>query len=346
MILDHNNEGRRVNYSLALFSFSILGLVSKMRNTPVNYDVSLLEIKLFLMTTKLGNFSEVARRQDMMPSSVSRKMAQLEEKVGTKLLHRHTRSISLTDEGTAFSKYCAEVIEQYELVVERIEQKADTPRGTVKISAPVAFGRLHIAPYLSELLQRYPLIKIEFQQTDAFVDAAAESIDLMIRIGVPQDSSLRMKTFTQQRYVMAASPNYVKCYGAPSIPEELKQHNCLVFKGTNGLQRWFIGKEKLEPHEVSGSLYGNNAETLVTSAVAGSGIVVFPTWLIGEELKSGQLIPLMEDYRISTSLEQQLIGAFYLETDNLAAKVRVVIDFLVEKFSSKSDTNLCYWDIT
>ncbi|CDT59316.1 LysR substrate binding domain protein [Vibrio coralliirubri] len=310
----------------------------------MNYDVSLLEIKLFLMTTQFGNFSEVARRQDMTPSSVSRKMAQLEEKVGTKLLHRHTRSISLTDEGVAFNKHCTEIINQYESVVERIEQRADTPRGTVRISAPVAFGRLHIAPYLAELLERYPLLKVEVQQTDAFVNPAAESIDLLIRIGVPQDSSLRMKRFAKQRYVMAASPNYLKSYGTLTTPEELKQHNCLVFKGPNGLQRWFIGEDKLEPYEVSGSLYSNNAETLVASAVGGSGIVVFPTWLIGEKLKSGQLVPLLDGYQVSTSLEQQSISALYLDTDNLAAKVRVVIDFLADKFSSTSDKNSCYWD--
>lgn len=311
----------------------------------MNYDVSLLEIKLFLMTTQFGSFSEVARREDMTPSSVSRKMAQLEEKVGTKLLHRHTRSISLTDEGAAFNKQCTEIIHQYETLVARIEQRADTPRGKVKISVPVAFGRLHIAPYLTELLERYPLLKIEIHQTDAFVDPAAESIDLMIRIGVPQDSSLKMKSFTKQRYVMAASPSYLRSCGTPKAPDALAQHNCLVFKGTNGLQRWFIGKDKLVPYVVSGSLYSNNAETLVASAVAGGGIVVFPTWLIGEELKSGKLVPLLEDYQISTSLEQQSISALYLETSKLAAKVRVVIDFLAEKFTNKKGSNLCYWDL-
>lgn len=311
----------------------------------MNYDVSLLEIKLFLMTSQFGNFSEVARREDMTPSSVSRKMAQLEDKVGTKLLHRHTRSISLTNEGVAFNKHCTNIINQYERVVDQIEQRADTPRGTVKISVPVAFGRLHIAPYLPELLERYPLLKVEIQQTDAFVDAASEAIDLMIRIGVPQDSSLRMKRFTDQRYVMAASPSYLASNGIPRTPKELEQHNCLVFKGTNGLQRWFIGKDKLDAYEVSGSLYSNNAETLVASAVRGSGIVVFPTWLIGEELKSGNMVPLLEDYQVSTSLDPQSISALYLDTDNLAAKVRVVIDFLVEKFSSTNSTNLCYWDV-
>lgn len=307
----------------------------------MNYDVSLLEIKLFLMTTQFGNFSEVARRQDMTPSSVSRKMAHLEEKVGTKLLHRHTRSISLTDEGAAFAKYCAEVIQQYELVVERIEQRADTPRGTVKISAPVAFGRQHIAPYISELLERYPLIQIEMQQTDHFVDPAADSIDLLIRIGVPQDSSMRMKRFGNQHYLMAANPSYLKVHGEPQSPQELAQHNCLVFKGTKGLQRWFIGKdkEKLEAFDVSGSLYSNNAETLVSAAVGGSGIVVFPSWLIGEEIKSGKLKAIMTEHQVSTSSEEQIISALYLDTDNLAAKVRVVIDFLSEKFGTP-----CYWD--
>jgi len=305
----------------------------------MNYDVSLLDIKLFLMTNQFGNFSEVARRQDMTPSSVSRKMAQLENKVGSKLLHRHTRSISLTEEGVLFVKHCTEIISQYEQVSQRIEQKADTPRGTVKISAPVAFGRLHIAPYIPELLDKYPLLKVEMYQTDHFVDPAQDGIDLLIRIGVLQDSSMRMKKFGSQNYVMAASPSCIKLHGSPESADQLGRHNCLVFKGTKGLQRWFIGDEVLSPFDVTGSLYSNNAETLVSSAVGGAGIVMFPTWLIGEELKSGKLVAIMQDHQVSTSAEEQTINALYLETDNLAPKVRVVIDFLTQKYGSP-----CYWD--
>lgn len=305
----------------------------------MNYDVSLLEIKLFLMTNQFGNFSEVARRQDMTPSSVSRKMAQLEQKVSTKLLHRHTRAISLTEEGVLFAKHCTEIIKHYEQVSDRIEQKADTPRGTIKISAPVAFGRLHIAPYIPELLDLYPLLKVEIQQTDHFVDPAKEGIDLLIRIGVLQDSSMRMKKFGQQNYVMAASPAYITSHGSPDTAEQLAKHNCLVFKGMNGLQRWFIGEDELMPFDVTGSLYSNNAETLVSSAVGGAGIVMFPTWLIGEELKTGKLLPIMAKQNVSTTVEIQTINALYLETDNLAPKVRVVIDFLAQKYGTP-----CYWD--
>ena len=305
----------------------------------MNYDVSLLEIKLFLMTNQFGNFSEVARRQDMTPSSVSRKMAQLETKVGSKLLHRHTRAISLTEEGVLFAKHCTEIINQYEQVTQRIEQKADTPRGTVKISAPVAFGRLHIAPYLPELLHKYPLLKVEMYQTDHFIDPAQDGIDLLIRIGVLQDSSMRMKKFGPQNYVMAASPSYIKLHGSPETADQLERHNCLVFKGTKGLQRWFIGDKVLLPFDVTGSLYSNNAETLVSSAVGGAGIALFPTWLIGEELKSGKLVPIMPNHQVSTSAETQTINALYLETDNLAPKVRVVIDFLTQKYGTP-----CYWD--
>lgn len=305
----------------------------------MNYDVSLLDIKLFLMINQFGNFSEVARRQDMTPSSVSRKMAQLENKVGSKLFHRHTRAISLTEEGVIFVKYCTEIIRQYEQVIERIEQKADTPRGTIKISAPVAFGRLHIAPYLSELLDTYPLLKVEIHQTDSFIDPAQEGMDLLIRIGVLHDSSMRMKHLGPQNYVIAASPTYIKLHGMPDIAEQLEGHNCLVFKGSKGLERWFIGKDCLVPFDVTGSLYSNNAETLVSNAVAGAGIVMFPTWLISEELKMGKLIPILEDHKVSTSAEIQTINALYLDTDNLAPKVRVVIDFLAQKYGSP-----CYWD--
>ncbi|WP_444913055.1 LysR family transcriptional regulator [Microbulbifer sp. TRSA002] len=305
----------------------------------MNYDISILELKLFLMTAQLGNYSEVSRQQGMTPSSVSRKMAQLEGKVGTKLLHRHTRAISLTDEGTAFAKYCSDIVRQYELVCGQIEQRANTPRGVVKISAPVAFGRLHIAPYIPDLLELYPLLRIEMQQTDSFIDPAKEGIDLLIRIGALQDSGLKMNRFGNHNFVLAASPEYLRANGVPETPEQLIAHNCLVFKGTNGLQRWFIGKDGLTPYEVKGSLYSNNAETLVSSAIGGAGVVMFPTWLINEEIRLGKLVPILTDYRASSSAENQTINALYLPTDNLAPKVRVVIDFLKEKYGSP-----CYWD--
>lgn len=305
----------------------------------MNYDVSLQEMKLFLMTTRFCSFSEVARREDMMPSSVSRKMAQLEEKVGTRLLHRHTRAISLTEEGVAFARQCAEILSQYERVVGQIEQREDTPRGTIRISAPVAFGRLHVAPYIAGLLERYPLLRVELMQTDDYIDPASESIDLLIRIGVSQDSSLRMKTFGQQHYVMAASPDYIQRHGEPRVPDDLTRHNCLVFKGRQGLQRWFIGHETLQPYDVSGTFYSNNADALVQGAIDGAGLVLFPSWLVGEVIRSGQLTRVMTNYALSTSSEQQTIGALYLETDRLAAKVRVAIDFLAQKYGSP-----CYWD--
>lgn len=305
----------------------------------MNYDVSLLEMRLFITSVSLGSFSEAARRYDMTPSSVSRKLAHLENKIGTKLIHRHTRSLSLTEEGAVFAKHCADMLQQYEQVVNQIEQKADVPRGTIKISAPVAFGRLHIAPYLAELLERFPLLKVELQQTDDYVNPAADSIDLLIRIGISHDSSMRMKSFGHQSFVIAASPEYLNRCGKPTDPDELAQHNCLAFKGSLGLQRWFIGQQNLKPYDVSGTLYSNNADTLVEAALSGAGIVMFPTWLIGEYLKTGHLEPVMRQYRVSTSVEQQTISALYLETDNLAAKVRVVIDFLANKYGFP-----CYWD--
>lgn len=306
----------------------------------MNYDVTFLEIKLFLQTIQFGSFSEVARRNDMTPSSVSRKMSQLEDKVGTKLFHRHTRAISLTEEGSAFAKSGQELMSQFEQVTEQIEQKTDTPRGVVRISAPVAFGRLHVAPYLSEFLSKYPMVHLEMIQSDNYVDPAKESIDLLIRIGVMQDSNLRIKRFGKQNYVMAASPRYLKLFGTPKMPEELLHHNCLVFKGTNGLQRWFIGSNgDIKPYDVKGNLYSNNADTLVENALNHVGIVLFPTWLIGKYLRSGSLVPVLPQYESSTTLDIQEIAALYLDTDKLAPKVRAVIDFLSEKFGSP-----CYWD--
>ncbi|MBJ3815757.1 LysR family transcriptional regulator [Shimwellia pseudoproteus] len=305
----------------------------------MNYDISLQDMQLFMMTAQSGNFSAVARQADMTPSAVSRKMSQLEEKLGTRLFHRHTRAISLTEEGTAFAASCRDILARFDTIAADIENGAGTPQGTVKISAPVAFGRQHIAPYLGELLARYPRLRIELQQTDSYIDPAQEGIDLLIRIGVLKDSTLRVKHFARQHYVVAASPAYIKAHGAPHTPEQLAEHNCLVFKGSLGLQRWFIGQQALIPWEVQGSLYSNNADTLVAGAISGAGLVMFPTWLMNDALKSGQLVPVLSDYQASASLEPQTIAALYLDNHNLAPKVRVVIDFLAETFGSP-----CYWD--
>lgn len=299
----------------------------------MNYDVTFLELKLFLQTIQLGNFSEVARQNNMTPSSVSRKVSLLEDKVGTKLFHRHTRAISLTEEGGALAKYARDMMTQFERVTEQIEQRADTPRGMVRISAPVAFGRLHIAPYLSEFLSQYPRVNIELVQSDDYVDPAKESMDLIFRIGVVQDSNLRIKRFAEQKYVMAASPGYLKVFGTPQSPEELAHHNCLVFKGTKGLQRWFIGNsEEQQSYGVTGNLYSNNADTLVEAALNDGGIILFPTWLVGQHLESGSLVSLLTGYSQSTTSEAQEIVALYLNTDKLAPKVRAVIDFFSNKF--------------
>ncbi|WP_051202216.1 LysR family transcriptional regulator [Ferrimonas senticii] len=307
----------------------------------MNYDVSMLEIKLLLMTVQFGNFSEVARRQDLTPSAVSRKMAQLEHKLGVKLLHRHTRSVSLTAEGQQFVSQCRPMLAQFEQLAASFEQRAEQPSGSVKLSVPVAFGRLHVAPYLQQLLERYPQLNIELQLTDEYVDPAAEGIDLLLRIGVINDSSLRMKVFAKQRYLLAASPEYLGRYGQPQSPTELTDHNCLVFKGIKGLQRWYFGAEhtSLKAFEVGGSLYSNNAELLVQAAIDGAGIVLFPSWLIGDAIQSGKLLPLLSDWHKSVSLEPQQICALYLDSDQPAPKVRAVIDFLAENYGSP-----VYWD--
>lgn len=305
----------------------------------INYDISLQDMQLFLMTAQCGNFSAVARHADMTPSAVSRKMSLLEEKLGTRLFHRHTRAISLTEEGAAFADSCREILARFDTIAADLENGADTPQGTVKISAPVAFGRLHLAPYLGELLARYPRLRIELQQTDNYVDPAQEGIDLLIRIGVLKDSTLRVKHFARQHYVIAASPGYLAARGAPQTPEQLADHNCLVFKGSLGLQRWFIGQQALTPWDVRGSLYSNNADTLVAGAISGAGLVMFPTWLMNDALKNGQLVPVLGNYQVSTTPEPQTISALYLDNHNLAPKVRVVIDFLAHTFGSP-----CYWD--
>jgi DNA-binding transcriptional LysR family regulator len=211
----------------------------------------------------------------------------------------------------------------------------------VRINAPVVFGQRHLAPWLHELSTRYPRLNIELMQTDDFIDPLQDSVDLLIRIGVMADSTLQARTLGHQNFRLAASPAYLARAGKPETPEDLASHSCLVFKGFAGPQRWYFRQPEQEWHSMTlrGLLTSNNAETLTQAGIDGMGLVVFPTWLIGDALRDGRLVSVLENYQVSTSPEPQTISALYPNSRRPSIKVRAVIDFLLEKFGSPA-----YWE--
>lgn len=321
--------------------------VKKKQNTYANYAqvknmyINTRAMQLFVAAVKSGNYSEVARREGLSPSSVSRSIQQLEETLGLQLLYRNTRALIPTEAGRIYLDTFTQVFDILNETTSLLSDSQDEPAGIVRINAPVVFGQKHIAPWLAELSNRFPLIKIELTQTDDFIDPMDGAVDLLFRIGPLLDSGLHGRIIGQTNFFLAASKDYLARNGIPDKPEDLLTHNCLVYRGVLGAQRSYFTQpgSDLQILTLSGSLVSNNAETLVSAALNGAGIVMMPDWLIGEKLLSADLIRLLPEYRISPRTDELYIAMLYPHSRYISQSIRSVIDFYAEKFGSPP-----YWD--
>lgn len=298
-------------------------------------------LRLFVAVLDLGSFSAVARREGLAPSSISRQIQLMEQALSQQLLYRHTRAVSPTEAGRLLGYHARRVLAQWEEAEQALQEQESEPSGLVRINAPVVFGQRHLSPWLGELCRRYPKLQLDIQQTDSYVDPLQEGADLLFRIGSLNDSGMQARIFAPHRYRIAASPAYLAEHGTPRHPGQLATHQCLAYKGESGQQRWFFrqGDTDWTPYSVRGAITGNHADTLTQAAEQGLGLVLFPSWLIGEALREGRLVALFGDYQVATSLEPQQIAALWPGSRRLSVKVRTVIDFFVEKFGP-----VPYWD--
>lgn len=293
-------------------------------------------MQLYVAVLDAGNLSEVARREGISPSSVSRIVQQLESELGDQLLYRNTRAVIPTEAGRLYGQRFRQILADLNETSQVLRERRKEPSGLVRINAPVVFGQKHIAPWLAELAKIYPMLRIELTQTDDFVDPLTDAADLLFRIGPLHDSGFHARVIDRTSYHLAASPAYLEGHGLPEKLADLHQHNCLVYKGVMGAQRSFFTRPGTEPevHALSGPLTSNNAETLVVAALGDAGIVMMPDWQIGEHLHAGKLVRVLPDYRVSTRPEEQVIAMLYPHTRFLPLSIRTVIDFFVGKFGS------------
>ena len=298
--------------------------------------INIRSMRLYVAVLDSGNLSEVARREGMSPSSVSRIVQQMENTLGLQLFYRNTRTIVPTEAGRLYGDTFRQVLGELADTAQRLRDQENEPSGLVRINAPVVFGQKHIAPWLAALRERYPALRIELTQTDHFIDPLADAADLLFRIAPLQDSGLHVRVVDKSVYHLAASPNYVARHGLPDVPADLRGHNCLVYKGVMGAQRSFFTKPGHAPevHALNGSLLSNNAETLVNAALGGAGVVMMPDWQIGELLLQQRLVRLLPDYQVATSQEEQVIAMLYPHARFMPLNVRTVIDFFAARFGT------------
>ncbi|CAI0809674.1 LysR substrate-binding domain-containing protein [Serratia ficaria] len=293
-------------------------------------------LSFFISVFEAQSFSVVARREGVSASMISRVILQLEDALGQQLFYRNTRAVIPTEAGRLFVEYARAMTEQLSEARKELLDRSLEPAGTVRINAPVFFGQRHIAPWLPALSRRYPRLAIELTQTDDYIDPHREASDVIFRIGALTDSSFHARVFGTQRYHLAASPAYLQRHGEPAAPADLHHHRSLVYRGSSGPNRWlFREPDGAWIHSpISALLISNNAESLLTAALGGMGMVLFPDWLIGDSIKKGELVRLMPHYQAAINTEPLQIAAIYPHARHPPLNVRAVIDYFVEVYGA------------
>ena len=286
-------------------------------------------MRAFTKVVSLGSFAEAGRQLGLTRSAVSKGVIELEQLLAARLLDRTTRKVSVTEAGMAYYERCLAILADIEETESQVSRLHDEPKGTLKLNAPMSFGILHIGSAVSDFMAAYPDLTVELFLNDRFVDPIEEGFDVTIRIADLEDSSLIARKLGPGRRVLAASPAYLDRYGRPETPEDLSRHFCLNYGHTTLLQRWQLVHDGKQVNvQLNSRLCANNGDVLRNAALAGHGITKLPTFLVGEDISAGRLEVVLPDYP-----PQELgIYALYAPNKYLAAKTRVLIDFLVDRF--------------
>ncbi len=291
----------------------------------------------FARVVEARGFTETARRLGKSKSSISKSVARLEKSLGVRLLNRSTRSVSVTEIGGAYYEHCVRIADEAAQAAELVSELQSQPRGVLKVSCPVAFGRLHVAPGVAAYLAQYPDMRLDLTVTDRAVDLVGEGIDLAIRIAREPDLHLVARELAPVRRVVCGTPGYFERFGIPVTPKDLASHNCLHYTHFGTLGEWRLqGKNKqtiVTP--VMGSLRVNDDDVLSRVVMEGLGIAILPTFIIGRELQAGLLRSVLSDF---VPLERRIYSV-HLPNIHLPSKVRGFIDFLQARIGP-----VPYWD--
>ncbi len=286
-------------------------------------------MKVFVAVADEQSFTGAANRLGMAKSAVSKYISDLELDLGTGLLNRTTRRLSLTETGQAYRDRCINILAQIEETELEIQNLQVEPRGTLRINAGVSFGINHLAPAITSFMKSWPDIKVELSLADRYVDVIEEGLDLVIRIGQLSDSTLIARKITTSRQALCASPDYLSRYGTPLHPRDLSKHNCLSYSLLRTGNDWALDDNgKPLTVSISGSLLVNNGDVLRIAALDGLGIYNAPTFIVAPDLKTGKLVQVLADFETSP----HNIYAVYPPNRHLSAKVRTLVDFLSDWF--------------
>lgn len=285
-------------------------------------------MKSFARTVETGSFSAVARELATTQPTISKQIAALEAHLGVRLLSRSTRHLSLTDDGTRYYQQCRLALEAVEAAEASVSER-QKPVGTLKINCPVSFGQMQIVPRLKLFFARYPDIKIDMMMNDRYVDLVEAGVDVAIRVGELQDSSLIARRIGTTRRITVATADYVAQAGEPKTPAELIRHQCIVFTRLSTVNEWhFDGPQGHLQVKVQGKFQVDSSIAIKRAVLADLGIAMSSIWLFSDEIHDGTVKVLLRDYEPNPIP----IHALYTSRHYQPAKVRCFIDFLADEF--------------
>lgn len=291
----------------------------------------LTSMRVFATVAGTGSFTQAAERLDLSRAMVSKHVATLEAHLGARLLNRTTRRLSLTESGAAYYERCQQILSDIEEAEAAAGQLTSAPRGTLKITMPLAYGLHRLGELVAEYTRLNPAVKLDISLNDRYADLVEEGFDLAVRIGTLPDSSLIARKLGATLSVVCASPGYLEKYGTPEQPADLARHSCLGYTYTGSGTEWRLshdGRDETIP--ITGAIRANNGDMLRLAAVNGAGLILQPLFIVEEDLRSGRLVQVLEQYTSS----QYGIYAVYPSRKHLSAKVRTFVDFLVAHLGS------------
>jgi DNA-binding transcriptional LysR family regulator len=294
-------------------------------------------METFVRVVEAGTISGAADRLGVAKSVVSRRIADLEERLGAQLFRRTTRRLNLTDTARGFYDRCLRILADVEEAEDAVSDEHGTLRGRLRVAMPLSFGLMHLSPAIDDFIEKHPQVEFDLDFNDREVDLLAEGFDVGLRIGRLADSSFIARRLATINSALCASPGYLETHGIPLVPEDLRSHACMTYSNLPDPALWSFlepgGKEVQV--RVTSRLMANNGGFLRDAAIAGQGIVLQPTFICYQALQAGQLVSLLTGY----SCPGINAYAIYPQTRHLSRRVRAFVDFLADRFAG-----IPYWD--
>lgn len=289
------------------------------------------DLQAFVAVVEAGSFTAAADRLDVAKSAISRRVSGLEERLGVQLLRRTTRRLNLTDTGQSFYERSARILADLDEAEAAVGQEHGELRGNLRVALPMSFGLRHMSMPIAEFNRRHPRVTFDLNFNDRRIDLVEEGVDVAIRIGRLADSTLIARRLFEVRTVLCASPDYLERRGTPKTPDDLLDHDCLGYSNLPDPGHWVCSDSSGERHTVSVHVVmtASSGDFLCAAAAEGLGIALQPTFIAGDAIGRGELLPILTDYDWPVSPAY----AIYPPTRHLSYRVREFIDFLADRFA-------------